>query len=99
MAKKRRVLDEETVEQWLQDHKGWRLQEGAIVKEFKFKSFRDSIVFVNRVATIADDANHHPDVDIRFSRVTISLTTHDVGGLTKTDLDVAKTIDFATSAR
>lgn len=99
MAKKRRVLDEATLVEWLGEHKGWKLQNGSIVKDFKFKNFRDSIVFVNRVATISDDADHHPDIDIRFNRVQIALTTHDAGGITKSDLDVARTIDFATSAR
>ena len=60
---------------------------------------RDSIVFVNRIASIADDLNHHPDIDIRYSKVHLTITTHDSGGVTENDLALAEKIDFATSAR
>jgi 4a-hydroxytetrahydrobiopterin dehydratase len=99
MAKKRPKLDTEAVEAWLKDRRGWKLKDEVLSKEFKFKSFRDSIVFTNRVATLADDANHHPDIDIRYSKVTLHLTTHDSGGITDKDLELAKAVDFATSAR
>jgi 4a-hydroxytetrahydrobiopterin dehydratase len=57
----------------------------------------DSIVFVNRVATIADSVQHHPDIDIRDHKVLLSVTTHDAGGLTETDFDLAQRVDFANS--
>ncbi len=99
MAKKRALVEAPVVQEWIDEHRGWSYAEGTITKEFKFKSFRDSIVFVNRVASIADDADHHPDMTIRYNRVTIGLTTHDSGGVTQLDLDIAKAIDFATSTR
>jgi len=88
----------ETVKGWLTARKGWKRRGNKLVKDFSFEHFRDSIVFVNRIASIADHFNHHPDIDIRYATVTVTLTTHDAGGLTDRDLDVAEQIDFATSA-
>ena len=96
MAKK---LNEESIHGWLEDRSGWKLQNGALRKDFNFSSFRDAIVFVNRVATIADTEEHHPDIDIRYDTVHLGLVTHDAGGITQKDLQVAELIDFATSTR
>jgi 4a-hydroxytetrahydrobiopterin dehydratase len=94
-----RKLNDESVKGWLKGRDGWRRKGDALVKEFRFPSFRDAIVFVNRLATIADEANHHPDIDIRYGMVRVGLTTHDSGGITEMDLTVAEQIDFATSTR
>jgi 4a-hydroxytetrahydrobiopterin dehydratase len=91
-------LNTESVKGWLRSRKGWKRRANKLMKEFEFPSFRDSIVFVNRVATIADQFDHHPDIDVRYATVTLSLSTHDVGGITERDLDLAEQIDFATSA-
>jgi len=91
-------LNAESVRGWLRARKGWRRRSNQLTKEFGFPSFRDSIVFVNRVATLADDHDHHPDIDIRYDTVTVTLTTHDAGGITEKDLKLAEQIDFATSA-
>ena len=56
-------------------------------------------MFVNRVASLADDLDHHPDIDIRYTTICLSLTTHSADGLTEKDLKLAEMIDFATSAR
>ena len=93
------ALNDESIEGWLKGRNGWKLQEGRLVKRFDLGSFRDSVVFVNRVATLADEAGHHPDIDIRYDRVTVGLSTHDVGGITEKDLGLAEKIDFATSTR
>ncbi len=92
-------LGSESILGWLRSRDGWKRKSNKLVKEFSFDSFRDSIVFVNRVATLADSANHHPDIAINYSAVTLSLATHDAGGITEKDLDLAEQIDFATSAR
>lgn len=92
-------LNKESIEGWLKSRSGWTRKAGALRKEFSFDSFRDSIVFVNRVATLADSADHHPDIDIRYDTVAIGLSTHDAGGITEKDLDLAEQIDFATSSR
>lgn len=91
-------LNAESVRGWLRTRKGWKRRSNQLTKEFEFPSFRDSIVFVNRIATLADDHDHHPDIDVRYDSVTVSLTTHDAGGITEKDLKLAEQIDFATSA-
>ena len=68
------------------------------MKEFKFPSFRDSIVFVNRIATLADEADHHPDILVQYKKVHITLSTHSAGGITEKDLKLAEQLDFSTSA-
>jgi 4a-hydroxytetrahydrobiopterin dehydratase len=92
-------LNNESVQGWLKGRRGWSRKSNKLLKDFNFPSFRDAIVFVNRVATLADDAKHHPDIDIRYKSVHVSLTTHDVGGISDKDLALAEKIDFATSAQ
>ena len=91
-------LNTESVRGWLDGRKGWKRRSNRISKSFHFNSFRDTIVFVNRVATLADTHDHHPDIDIRYDNVTITLSTHDAGGITEKDLALAEQIDFSTSS-
>lgn len=93
------ALNDASVEGWIAARSGWKLKGDRIVKTFDLGSFRDSVVFVNRVATLADQADHHPDIDVRYDKVTIGLSTHDAGGITEKDLELAEKIDFATSTR
>lgn len=74
---------------------GWSRRGDAILKSFSFEKFADGIRFVDRVAAEADKADHHPDIDIRWTRVTMMLSTHSAGGLTRKDLDLAAVIDRA----
>jgi 4a-hydroxytetrahydrobiopterin dehydratase len=67
----------------------WKIVSGELVKTFQFKDFRTAIAFVNQVAELAEEAAHHPDIDIRYNRVQLALTTHDAGGLTPNDFDLA----------
>ena len=92
-------LNDESIRGWMRGHTGWKRRNKTLIKEFLFPSFRDSIVFVNRVASLADDLDHHPDIDIRYTTVNLTLTTHETKGLTQKDLDLAERVDFATSAR
>lgn len=94
-----RTLNDESIKAWLKGRSGWKEQDKALVKEFRFRSFRDAIVFVNRIASLADDAKHHPDMEIHRNTVRLSITTHRAGGITEKDLDLAEKVDFATSAR
>lgn len=91
-------LNTESIRGWLDSHKGWKRRSNQVIKSFRFNSFRDAIVFVNRVATLADTHDHHPDIDIRYCNVTITLSTHDAGGITEKDLALAEQIDFSTSS-
>tara|TARA_Y100000768_G_C23896819_1_gene643041 strand:- start:801 stop:1034 length:234 start_codon:yes stop_codon:yes gene_type:complete len=71
----------------------WNEINSTITKTFEFNSYLDGIDFVNEVANLAEQENHHPDIEIRYCKVTISLTTHDAGGLTDKDYKLAKLID------
>ncbi|HET9951594.1 MAG TPA: 4a-hydroxytetrahydrobiopterin dehydratase [Candidatus Eisenbacteria bacterium] len=72
---------------------GWSLSGGALRKTFAHASFPEAIVFVNAVAQLAEVANHHPDVDIRYSNITLSLVTHDAGGITDKDVALARGVE------
>ncbi|MGH7504781.1 MAG: 4a-hydroxytetrahydrobiopterin dehydratase, partial [Longimicrobiales bacterium] len=72
---------------------GWQRDGNRIRRTFELPSFPAAIAFVNRVAGLAEEANHHPDIEIRHRAVTLVLSTHSAGGLTATDLDVAGKID------
>ena len=74
---------------------GWARRGDALVKTFAFERFADGIDFVDRVADAADAMNHHPDIDIRYTKITMSLSTHDAGGITQNDLDLAARIEGA----
>jgi 4a-hydroxytetrahydrobiopterin dehydratase len=71
---------------------GWRLEGDALRRTFAFADFRAAIDFVNEVADRAEAADHHPDIDIRYDHVTLTLTTHDEGGLTAQDFEMARRI-------
>jgi 4a-hydroxytetrahydrobiopterin dehydratase len=71
----------------------WTLRGESLTRTFQFKDFAAALGFVNRVGAIADELWHHPDVDIRWSTVTLALTTHDAGGLTELDFALAARID------
>jgi len=68
----------------------WEEREGALVREFELPSFRAAIDFVVRLAELAERENHHPDVDIRYRRVTVRWTTHSAGGVTDKDRELAE---------
>jgi 4a-hydroxytetrahydrobiopterin dehydratase len=72
---------------------GWSRRGDALVKTFQFPAFRDGIAFVARVADAAEAADHHPDLDIRYTKVTCTLSTHSAGGITQQDLDLAQAIE------
>jgi 4a-hydroxytetrahydrobiopterin dehydratase len=71
----------------------WQRQGDLISRTFQFKDFPAAVKFVNAVAVAAEQAWHHPDIDIRWNKVTLTLTTHDAGGLTQKDFDLAQQFD------
>jgi 4a-hydroxytetrahydrobiopterin dehydratase len=89
----RELLSDIAIQRELGSLDGWSRKGSALVKTFQFRSFPDAVGFVNRVAELAERANHHPDIDIRFNRVICNLTTHDAGGITQNDLDLARAMD------
>ena len=87
------LIDPDELEGLLKKLPEWDLENNFIVRMMEFDEFMEAIDFVNAVAEIAEEVGHHPDIDIRWCTITVRLTTHDVGGLTEADLDVAKKID------
>lgn len=77
----------------------WSKRGQTISRTFKFEGFLDSISFVRRVAAKAEKANHHPDINIRWNKVTLSFTTHDEDGLTEKDFSMARQCDAAFAHR
>jgi 4a-hydroxytetrahydrobiopterin dehydratase len=72
---------------------GWSRRGDTLTKTYTFATFADGIAFVNRVAKAADANNHHPDIDIRYTKITFILSTHDAGGVTDADLKLAEQIE------
>jgi 4a-hydroxytetrahydrobiopterin dehydratase len=73
--------------------KGWTLAGNAIQKQFTFANFKEAMFFVNGVAAVAENSGHHPDMTINYNRVTLGLSTHDSGGITGKDFDLARRIE------
>ncbi|WP_309888244.1 4a-hydroxytetrahydrobiopterin dehydratase [Archangium sp.] len=101
MAYDRTLLTPEALKQFLTEHPQWKHEGGMIRRTYEAPSFLEGIEFVSRVAKAAEAADHHPDIDIRWRKVTLALVTHDAGGLTWRDTKVAAEADalFAGGAK
>lgn len=89
------VLDKREVERRLEGLAGWQRHHDEIRKEYRFADFKAAMAFVNRVAEAAEAADHHPDIEIKYNRVEMTLSTHSEGGVTEKDLGLAAQIDAA----
>ena len=88
-----KLLAESEISERLKGLDGWSLTLEGIRKQYRLDSFPSAINLVNRVADLAEQASHHPDILIRYDAVTFTLTTHDAGGVTAKDLDLAERIE------
>ena len=86
-------MTEEELAAALADLPGWQQGKGCILKVFEFADFAASMRFVHRAADLAEARNHHPEILIEFSRVTLTLHSHDVNAITKRDIGYAKAIE------
>ncbi len=86
------ALDAAEVEKGLASLPEWRVEDGKLTRIWNFGDFVQAMLFVNEVAKLAERAGHHPDIDIRYNRVTLGLVTHDAGGLTERDIAMAARI-------
>jgi len=86
-------LAEEEIARRLAEVPAWTRAGDAIERAWKFKDFLEAMAWINRVAELAEAANHHPDIWNSWNRVKLTLTTHDTGGLTNRDFNMAKKID------
>lgn len=85
-------LNDEAIQRELAGLPGWAYADGALHRAFTFPTFMRGIGFVNKVADLAEDANHHPDITINYNRVTLALSTHDEGGVSDKDVSLARGI-------
>lgn len=87
------LLPDSEIQEELSSLKGWRREGLEIRKQYELKDFVHAIGFVNSIALLAEKANHHPDIDIRWNKVKLVLSTHSAGGLTEKDFNLAKQIE------
>ena len=87
------LLDSGEIKSWLKKLPEWEVEKKHVERTFEFDDFSQAIDFVNSVAEIAEEEEHHPDLDIRFSKVRVLLSSHDKGGLTERDFELAEKID------
>mgnify|MGYP005820470327 CR=1 FL=1 len=86
-------MSEVEVQSFLQQVPGWTVHDGALEKSFRFRDFHQTMAFVNAVAGIAHDQDHHPDLAVSYNRCTVRYSTHSVGGLSINDFICAAKID------
>jgi len=91
-----RLLTAREVDEKLRRLKGWKRRGRFITKTFVFDEFMEGISFLNQVAKVAEEQEHHPDIKIRYTSVTLSIQTHSEGGVTNWDLGLARAIDRVT---
>ena len=90
------TLSDTEIEQALVHLDGFAREGDEIVKWYELPSFPEAIAFVDGVAELAEAADHHPDIDIRYRKVRIALSSHDAGGITQKDIDLATQIEALT---
>ena len=86
-------LEENEIKQYFKDLHDWKLETDAIVKEWQFRDFGEAMVFINQVAKLAEEQDHHPELFNVYNKVVLKFSTHDVGGLTTRDFRIAADID------
>ena len=86
------TLSQEQIAAALGELDGWGFQDEAFVRTFRFADFVHAVDFVERLAEIAEAHKHHPDIDIRYNKVTLHLSSHDAGGVTQRDVRLAEAI-------
>ncbi len=86
------LLRESEVQEQVKNLNGWTVEGKKLICQRRFKDFIEAIAFVNKLVEPAESVGHHPDIEISYNKVNITLTTHDAGGLTQNDFDLAKVI-------
>ncbi len=88
------VIPINLLDKYLSEMQNWFIEGITITKNYVFANFKDAMKFINKIAELAEEKNHHPDLKIfNYKNVTVNLTTHSAGGVTEKDLEMAKLID------
>src|SRR5687767_12882521 len=93
------LMSRAAIDRWLGDTTGLERDEDALAKGSRSPRFAAAIAFVSRVAGLAEEAEHHPDIDVRYDRVRLRLSSHDAGGVTERDVTLAENIERAAATR
>ncbi|MDG6954786.1 MAG: 4a-hydroxytetrahydrobiopterin dehydratase [Nitrososphaerota archaeon] len=93
-----RLLDRSEVDAKLKRLDGWKREGGFITKTYEFEEFMDGIAFIGEVARVAEEQEHHPDIHLRYTKITLALQTHSAGGVTAWDFGLATAIEKAARA-
>ena len=88
------TFDVKQIEENLKNLNNWALVNDALEKSFTFKNFKDALVFINHVGQLAEEADHHPEINNVYNRVRLRLNTHSANGITKKDFDLAQKINL-----
>ena len=88
-----RKLSQDEIAERLRSLPGWEIKEGKLTRAFTFDDFMGAVSFVDRLAPVAESQGHHPDLQVSWGRVVVELTTHDAGGLTAKDFQLASLLD------
>lgn len=87
------ILEDQALQEAIAGLPNWTLGEQGLRRELSFVNFKDALEFVNTVGYLAEAAGHHPDIDIRYNRVVLTLISHDAGGITRRDIKLAGRLD------
>ncbi len=87
------TLNKEQIESALQGLDDWDYRDEALTRTFRFADFVHAVEFVERLAEVAEERQHHPDIDIRYNKVTLRLSTHSAGGVTQRDVELAEAVE------
>ncbi len=92
-----RLLTDTELSDGLVELDGWGIEDGKLAKRFTFKTYKDGLVFAVAVGYVADNLDHHPDMEIGYAKVRVAVDTHTVGGLSPLDLELARRVDSLLS--
>jgi len=98
MESQKKTFTESELSALLLELPEWAIEDGTLVRFWTFRDFVEALAFVNRVAGLAEKANHHPDIDIRYNRVKLGLVSHDAGGITARDARMARELSALPAA-
>ena len=87
-------LDDNKIAEELANYPGWNVENGQLTRNFEFKTYKDGIVFASAVGFVADKLNHHPDILVGYAKVRVAVNTHDVGGISPYDFELARRIEM-----
>jgi 4a-hydroxytetrahydrobiopterin dehydratase len=94
----RKKLDQDEISRRMASLPAWKVENDRLLRAFSFPDFKGALDFVNRVGAVAEELGHHPDIQLGWGRAAFEITTHDAGGITDNDFELARRIDSLAGA-